>query len=262
MYFLSLCTRQAYVVCDEETFDDEIFMYFDGEEARAAAKKLADEKTPVTAGRIEGKQLLMFYTSLHTMGINAIVVREGENETLIQLEELVKRIEQPEGKVWVENPSLHLTALYFMQEFRKQPNQQITGQMRQLQEEIAANFEKARFIMAVSTEEKGLPLVKLNNGDVFQPVFTDVLEFQKFNRENKFRPVVIESQKLPGAGEGGQGRGVKPHRHQHAHASQQTRPGPAPGGCAGTAPAGGRSGESGDVIGHSHADRIIGTFYL
>ena len=150
-----------------------------------------------TAGRIEGKQLLMFYTSLHTMGINAIVVREGENETLIQLEELVKRIEQPEGKVWVENPSLHLTALYFMQEFRKQPNQQITGQMRQLQEEIAANFEKARFIMAVSTEEKGLPLVKLNNGDVFQPVFTDVLEFQKFNRENKFRPVVIESQKLP-----------------------------------------------------------------
>ena len=131
------------------------------------------------------------------MGINAIVVREGENETLIQLEELVKRIEQPEGKVWVENPSLHLTALYFMQEFRKQPNQQITGQMRQLQEEIAANFEKARFIMAVSTEEKGLPLVKLNNGDVFQPVFTDVLEFQKFNRENKFRPVVIESQKLP-----------------------------------------------------------------
>jgi hypothetical protein len=33
--------------------------------------------------------------------------------------------------------------------------------------------------------------------DVFQPVFTDVLEFQKFNRENKFRPVVIESQKLP-----------------------------------------------------------------
>ena len=185
------------MVCDEETFDDEIFMYFDGVEARTAAKKLADEKTPVTAGRIEGKQLLMFYTSLHTMGINAIVVREGENETLIQLEELVKRIEQPEGKVWVENPSLHLTALYFMQEFRKQPNQQITGQMRQLQEEIAANFEKARFIMAVSTEEKGLPLVKLNNGDVFQPVFTDVLEFQKFNRENKFRPVVIESQKLP-----------------------------------------------------------------
>ena len=38
---ISLCTREPYVVCDEETFDDEVFLFLDEEEAKKEAAKLA-----------------------------------------------------------------------------------------------------------------------------------------------------------------------------------------------------------------------------
>ena len=66
-----------------------------------------------------------------------------------------------------------------------------------MQEEIAANFGKGRYIAAVQKEGNGVPLVKLKNGDQYQPVFTDILEFQRFNRENSMRPVVVEAKNLP-----------------------------------------------------------------
>lgn len=194
---LSLCTKQPYVVCDPETFDDEVSMFFDEEEAKTAAKSLAEQKIPVTVGKLDAPQLLMYYTSLHTMGVNAVRVNDGEEKHLIQLDEIVKKIEQPEGKVWVENSSLYLTAIYYMQELRRQPNPAITEEMQQMQQEIAADFERGKYIVAISQEEKGIPLVKVANGDTYQPVFTDILEFQKFNRDNKFRPVIVEAAKIP-----------------------------------------------------------------
>lgn len=41
---ISLCTREPYVVCDEETFDDEVFLFLDEEEAKKEAAKLARRK--------------------------------------------------------------------------------------------------------------------------------------------------------------------------------------------------------------------------
>ena len=37
----------------------------------------------------------------------------------------------------------------------------------------------------------------MKDGQLFQPAFTDILEFQKFNRDNKLRPVVVEAEKVP-----------------------------------------------------------------
>ena len=42
-----------------------------------------------------------------------------------------------------------------------------------------------------------MPLLKDKKEDSYQPVFTDVLEFQKFNRENRFRTAVIPAEKIP-----------------------------------------------------------------
>lgn len=197
---MSVCTKAPYVVCDKETFDDEVFLFFSGEEAKEEAKRLVGEKIPVGVARIEQKQMLLFYTSLYTMGVNALhIIRDGQ-EYEVQLENFVKRSEpekQPDGKVWVENPSLHLTSLYYMQELRRQPGRENDPELREMQEEIAANFGKGRYIAAVQKEGNGVPLVKLKNGDQYQPIFTDILEFQRFNRENSMRPVVVEAKNLP-----------------------------------------------------------------
>ena len=54
---ISACTREPYVECDEETFDDKVFLYFDGEEAKQAAQTLAGKKIPVTVTRLESIQI-------------------------------------------------------------------------------------------------------------------------------------------------------------------------------------------------------------
>lgn len=42
---ISLCTREPYVVCDEETFDDEVFLFLDEEEAKRSCKTGRGEST-------------------------------------------------------------------------------------------------------------------------------------------------------------------------------------------------------------------------
>ena len=72
---ISLCTREPYVVCDEETFDDEVFLFLDEEEAKKEAARLAEKKVPVTVAKINGKDMLVFFTGLYALGVNALVVQ-------------------------------------------------------------------------------------------------------------------------------------------------------------------------------------------
>ncbi len=196
---ISACTKEPYVVCDEETFDDQVLMFLRMEDAQAKGKQLLAEKIPVGIAKIEKQSLLLFCTSLYTMGVNALLIGDGETADRIQLSEFVKRRDPKtleDGKVWIENPELHLTALYYMQELRRMEKPVITPAMMELQEEISVNFSKGTFLVALPQEEKGIPLVKMKNGDVFQPIFTDAMEYEKFNREKKFRAIAVEAQKL------------------------------------------------------------------
>ena len=201
---LSGCTKEPYVYCDPETMDDAILLFTDEEGAKVGAQKLAEQQIPVGIAKVDRKSLLLFYTSLYTMGVNAIQVHVGEEQKMIQLTEFVRRKDPEEsknGKVWVENPELHLTMLYYMQDLRRQPNQEITPELNDLQEEIGAHFTKGRYIVPLPEEGNGIPLVKLKSGDIFQPIFTDVWEFQKFhkNPEVKLRMAPIEFRGLLGA---------------------------------------------------------------
>ena len=122
-----------------------------------------------------------------------------ESEARVELQELVKRPDTqnlPEGKIWVENPQLHLTALYFMQEMRRQETTELTEELRELQEEILVNYGRGKFIVAVH-EQNGMPLLKQKNGDAYQPIFTDILEFRKFNKEAQFRSMAIDAKNIP-----------------------------------------------------------------
>ena len=69
--------------------------------------------------------------------------------------------------------------------------------MAELQEEMAADFLKSEFIFALQQDGKGTPLVKLNTGDKYQLVFTDAVEFSRFNRNNAFKPVIVGAAQLP-----------------------------------------------------------------
>ncbi len=83
-----------------------------------------------------------------------------------------------------------------MQEFRRDVEMEEKKSLPELEEEVAANVVKSKFLLAVEKkgeEEKNVqvPYVKNQNGDVFQPVFTDAEEFRRFNKEGKFQALLV-----------------------------------------------------------------------
>lgn len=197
---MSESTRLPYVECDPETFDDQILLFFSENDARRAAAELIREKMAVRIARIENKNFLSFYTGLFTLGVNCIAAHDGSSSRTeaVQLNELIQRggaDSLPKGQVRVENPELHLTAIYFVQELRRNQGQTLTQELKDLYEEMLAHFGKGRYIVAVG-QDQGIPALKGKEGQIYQPLFTDFLEFTKFNRENLFRAMVVEADKI------------------------------------------------------------------
>lgn len=196
---MSACTKMPFVFCDPETCDDEVFLYESEEDIKREAKRFLDEKQPVQIAKIENKTFLAFYGSLYTMGVNCIVLNGYmENEARVQLTEFVKKpgSNDPEKTPWIENPGFHLTSLYFMQEVRRQKLTEIPEDLKELLNEIQVNYERGTFLVVYSDKE-GVPLVKLPNEDTYQPIFTDLYEFKKFNGNNQFKAAAVAATKIP-----------------------------------------------------------------
>lgn len=197
----SRCTRLPYVHCDEESYNDQIYVFRKEEDARNAAVKCQEKKIPVQIMKVEKGNFLNFYSSLYFQGINSMVIDEGENQIEILLEELVTPPDYskiPEGQIRVDNPQFQLTAMYLMQALRKEPNVKPTRELQELEEELTVNMRRGTYIVPVQ-EDKKVPLMKLKEDVMVQPVFTDIHEFNKFGGAKKFRGAVIPYDKLPEA---------------------------------------------------------------
>lgn len=200
----SKCTRMPFVLCDPETYDDEVFIFFEEADGAQEAGRLNGSGNPVQMVKIEKKSFLPFYSGLYPMGVNCLVVNKGtDSEIAIQLEDLVRRSENqklPEGTVRIENREFHLTALYFMQELRRKPHNELTEMLKELQEELLTHYSEGTFILAVR-EDKGIAIMKQKDGKTLLPIFTDVQEFQKFqamNQNTKFGTAMVKPEKILG----------------------------------------------------------------
>ena len=131
---MSACTKMPYVVCDAETYDDEVLVFVNEQAAKQEAVRLLQQGEPVQVVSVKNESLLAFYISLLPIGANCLRVNKGTQiETVVQLDELIRRPDGnhlPEGQIRIENPELHLTALYFAQEFRKKREGGITEEMK------------------------------------------------------------------------------------------------------------------------------------
>lgn len=202
---LSKCTRLPFVCCDPETYDDEIFVYFDEKDARNKAEQLGSDGELVVVVNIPNKNFLPFYAGLFPMGINAIVVDGGtQSEMKLQLEELVRKPDDsklPQGQVRIENPSLHLTGMYFMQELRKKLKPELTESLKEMQQEMLSHYAEGTYVVALKADQKGVVLIKNPQGQAALPVFTDIQEFQKFqmaNPKEKLVPGIVKADKVAG----------------------------------------------------------------
>ena len=199
---LSRATRLPYVICDPESFNDQVWVFESKEDLEKVVKPLTDKKNPVAAIKVENKSYLSFYTTLYTLGVNAVVFYEKDQEgTELDLEEIVKKPDfssLPKEKQPLFNPQLQLSGIYFMQELRRGGANEEKQNLPELEEEVAANTVKSRYLMAVQRPEKGqdpknvqVPYIKNNQGDIYQPLFTDAEEFRKFNKEQKLQALLV-----------------------------------------------------------------------
>ena len=198
---MSACTKMPYVICDEETYDDEVLVFLNEQAAKQEAVRLLQKGEPVQVVSVKNESFLAFYISLLPIGVNCLRVNKGTKiETAVQLDELIRRPggdQLPEGQIRVENPELHLTALYFAQQFRKKREGGITEELKDLNEEMLAHFRRGKYIVAVQKEGQQIPILKEKDGQMYQPLFTDVQEFNKFNKKKNLKAAIIEFANLP-----------------------------------------------------------------
>lgn len=201
---MSVRTRLPYVVCDDETCDDEVFVYFEEKEIVNRASELLKKGVPTQPIKIEQKNGLAFFSSLYAMGVNAVRFDQGcVSETMLPLDKIVRRPDAdklPEGQQRFENPAFHLTAMYFLQETRTGEPVELTEDLAELQEEMMIHFWEGKILLATQEDQKSILLMKNKEGRTFQPIFTDVNEFKKFatiNKQPKLNMVVINAKDLP-----------------------------------------------------------------
>lgn len=199
----SQATKLPFVECDEETYEDCVLMFSSQDEIQKFAKQYTEKKILLVAGQVPGKTIKNFIASLYCLGINAIRFHDGDT---VLKEELSNILPSPDleamrnDKIPRVNPEMQLTAMYFMQELRRPVERTLEEKKRikELEEEMAVNMMRSRWIICaditdvtegMSKEEASkkmkLPYVKTKDGNVFQPIFSDFAECQKFNRENK-----------------------------------------------------------------------------
>ncbi len=209
----SACTRLPFVECTSEECDDQAYLFSDEARARKCTKEYAAQNIPVGIVKLEKARIPMFLTSLHLMGVNMLVFCDDGGESRVPLDQIVtleSNLKEEKG-IPLINASLQLTMVYFLQEFRR-PNQsqedmERSRHLHELEEEMMANLVRSRFIMAlevarltgpVNLEKVGpkvqIPFVKMQNGDLFQPIFSDAWEFQKFsaNPKKRFHMATVE----------------------------------------------------------------------
>ena len=201
----SQATRMPMVFCADDTADDYVYIYLKEEDAMEKARALSGDKQPAFVVNCKENEVLPFLAELRLTGVNAICFvtakEDGAEKFMIQLGEFLKYPDMsaiPQEKRPVENPTLQLSMLYFMQEVRRPTDKAEKVNLKELEEETSANITRSRFLIPVQdvnvegeeNAKRAIMLLKNDNGDVFFPLFTDGAELRKFMKGQK-SPIIV-----------------------------------------------------------------------
>lgn len=200
----SQVTKLPYVTCDEESFNDQAWVFATEEGIKEYGKKLLDDKILLMGMRYEKKDYPRFYGTLYAIGVNTVIWVDGEEKVEVDLSDIAKQNDlsklDPQKRPLL-NPTLQLSGIYFMQELRRPVGKEEHKNLREMEEELLANLRKSEFLIAMDISEGepkkvNIPFLKDKNGKILQPVFSDVMELEKFIKGKKMRIVKMPFAKL------------------------------------------------------------------
>ncbi|MBQ9030981.1 MAG: SseB family protein [Parasporobacterium sp.] len=225
-------TNMPLVECSEEECADRVFVFEKEENLKEFSKKYAQRKLPLKGILFPVKDKMKFFASIACIGVDELVYMDSRGEHVIPLNQFIRKKDfsnLPREQQPIENPALQLSGIYFLQEACRMVPMEEKKNLKELEEEMAANILKATFILAVEpqtgaeseepskTQQPGrelselgteppeqalsqpkpqqqalrIPLVKAKNGDLLQPLFTDHIEFTKYNKDNKYKALAV-----------------------------------------------------------------------
>lgn len=198
-------TRLPYVTCGEETYNDQVWFFADEESVKEFGKKKLEEKVLLMGMKYEKKDFPRMYGLMFAIGANSVIWNNGTEEIEIDLERIVRKpdLSQVEpAKRPLINSTLQLSGIYFMQELRRPVAKEEHKNLREMEEELIVNLKKSQFLVAMEVDKENpkkinIPYLKNKEGQILQPVFSDVMEYEKFARGKKFRLAKIPFAKLP-----------------------------------------------------------------
>lgn len=203
-------TNLPYVVCDPETFNDQVYIFKKEEDVKSYVKQQAEQGVALMAIRTFNRQYLNFFGTLASIGVNTVIYCD-DGEIELEVDQIVKQPGYdalPKEQRPLMNPQLQLTAIYFLQELRKPGKIEEKQNIRELDEELSVNLARAEYLCPIEMEDKNeeepedkrrfrFLLLKNKDGVMYQPLFTDFIEFQKFGQGNaKIQPLKIPFAKL------------------------------------------------------------------
>ena len=200
----SQVTKLPYVTCTEETYNDQVWFFAEEETLKEFGKKKLEDKILLMGMKYEKKDFPRLYGLLYAVGVNSLVWNNGTEEIEVELEKIVRRPDlskmEPEKRPLI-NSTLQLSGIYFMQELRRPVAKEERKNIRVLEEELIANLKKAEFLVAMERNEEdpskvNIPYLKNKEGKILQPVFSDVLEYEKFAKGKKLRIAKLPFAKL------------------------------------------------------------------
>ena len=195
-------TNMPLVQCSDDTGNDRVFVLEKEELLKDFCLPYAEKKLAVRGIKYPAKEKMKFFAAAASMSIDEIIYVDAAGSHILLLSDVIKKKDLsslPKEKRPVENPALLLSGVYFMQEAsRNVPPQEKKG-LAELEEELSANIVKGTFIIPAQLDQEmpqgqqpvKVPLLKTPAGDTFQPVFTDNLEFAKYNREGQFKALAV-----------------------------------------------------------------------
>ncbi|MDY4692785.1 MAG: SseB family protein, partial [Blautia sp.] len=201
----SQATKLPFVKCDEETFNDQAWIFSTEEGIKEFGKKLLDDKIILMGMRFNKKDYPRLYGIFYAIGVNTVMWVDGEDQVEVDLPDIAKQADmskiEPDKRPLL-NPTLQLSGIYFMQEARRPVEQDQHGNLRELEEEFLVNLRKSEYLMTMDVDPEdpkkiSIPYLKNKKEEILQPVFTDVMELDKFLKGKKLRVVKVPFSKLP-----------------------------------------------------------------
>ena len=168
-------------------------------------EKKVEEKILLMGMRYEKKDFPRLYGLLFAIGVNTVMWNDGDEQMEIDLEKIVRKPDlsnvEPQKRPLI-NPTLQLSGIYFIQELRRPVPKEEHKNLRALEEEVIVNLRKSEFLIAMQKkgdepDKVNIPYLKDKEGKILQPVFSDVLEFEKFAKGKRLRIAKVPFDKLP-----------------------------------------------------------------